>query len=235
MFRKVAVLLLAPALLAGVAIGASRATASDDPNAASFVSKTNAERTSRGLRAYTVAADLVSVAKRHSAEMAAKQSLYHNPNLGTEVSNWQVVGENVGDGGSVDSIHTAFMNSPEHRSNILATDYTEIGIGTVTDAKGVIWVTEVFRLPASSAPAVQPPATSTAARTAPRTVTRPAAPRAAVPTVVKAARRIAPLAPVRPDTATFVTALAPATAYAAPGDPIALALAYGDTLAALNR
>jgi hypothetical protein len=231
MLRKIAAVLLGPALLAGLAIGATRATAAGDANAASFVSKTNAERTSRGLRAYTVAADLTSVAKRHSEDMAAKQSLYHNPNLGTEVTNWQVVGENVGDGGSVDAIHTAFMNSPEHRANILATDYTQIGIGTVTDAKGVIWVTEVFRLPAS-APVVQAPKTVTAPRTVTRTPVRATAPKPARP-VVKAAREVTPAAPVRPDADVFVTALADGTPYAEPGDPLAQAIAYADTMAAL--
>jgi hypothetical protein len=234
MLRKIAAVLLGPALLAGLAIGATRATATGDADAASFVSKTNAERTSRGLRAYTVASDLTAVAKRHSEDMAAKQSLYHNPNLGTEVSNWQVVGENVGDGGSVDAIHTAFMNSPEHRANILATDFTQIGIGTVTDAKGVIWVTEVFRLPAS-APVVQPPRTVTAPRTVTRTPVRATAPRPPAQPVVKAARQVAPAAPVRPDAGVFVSALAGGTAYAEPGDPLALAIAYADTMAALVR
>jgi hypothetical protein len=233
MLRKIATLLLGPVLLAGVAIGATHATAAGD-DASSFVAKTNAERTSRGLRAYTVASDLAAVAKRHSQDMAARQSLYHNKNLGSEVSNWRVVGENVGDGGSVDAIHTAFMNSTEHRDNILARDFTEIGVGTVTDSRGVIWVTEVFRLPAS-APAVAPPVTTTTPRTVTRPVARPAAPTLPRRTVVKAARKVAPAAPITPDADVFVAMLGQATTYAAPGDPIALALAYADTMAALVR
>lgn len=231
MLRRFAALLLAPALLTGVALTQAHA---GDTNAASFVAKTNAERTSRGLRAYAVAADLTAVAKRHSEDMAARQALYHNQNLGTEVSNWQVVGENVGDGGSVDSIHTAFMNSPEHRKNILATDYTEIGVGTVTDANGIIWVTEVFRLPASapSTPTVTRPVARTTARTVTRPPVRVAAP---VRAAVKAARQIAPAAPIRPDAGTLTNALLPATPYAEPGDPFAALVTYAGTLSSLNR
>ena len=128
MLRKVAGLLVAPVVLATLVLGAARAGAAGDANAAGFVSRTNAARQAAGLRAYVVAEDLAAVARRHSARMASQQSLYHNPRLGSEVSGWQVVGENVGTGGTVDSIHTAFMNSPAHRANILAKDYLEIGV-----------------------------------------------------------------------------------------------------------
>ncbi len=232
MVRKFVALLLAPALLAGVAAGLTRASASDDPNAASFVAKTNAERQSRGLRPYAVASDLAAVAKRHSADMAARQSLYHNPNLGSEVTGWQVVGENVGDGGSVDGIHTAFMDSPDHRANILATDYTQVGIGTVTDGNGVIWVTEVFRLP-SQAPTVSAPTTTRAARSVSRTPARPAVRPAPAKPAVKATRKSVS-AVVRPETDAFVAALVPDSALVAPGDPFTMVLTYVDTMAALR-
>lgn len=231
MLRTLAALVLGPVAAATLALAAPHASAADS-NAASFVAKTNAEREARGLRPYAVAADLTAVAHRHSEEMAAKQSLYHNKNLGTEVTGWQVVGENVGDGGSVDSIHTAFMNSPEHRSNILATDYTQIGIGTVTDANGVIWVTEVFRLP-EQAPVVAAPVTSTAARTVPTApVVRRSVRHAPAKPAVHATRTVALVpVPVRPGAATLVYTLAPA----GPSGAFAQALAYADTMAALNR
>ncbi|HEU0130558.1 MAG TPA: CAP domain-containing protein [Mycobacteriales bacterium] len=230
LLRKVAALVIAPAVVAGIAFTAVSASAGSDANAAAFVAKTNSERTSRGLRAYTVASDLTAVALRHSQEMAAKQSLYHNPNLGSEVSGWQVVGENVGDGGTVDSIHTAFMKSPAHRANILATDYTEVGIGTVTDANGRLWVTEVFRLPYRT-PTVAAPRTTHASRSATRPVTRRPVSRPVAKPVAKPAalRRAAVVAPVRPDASAFVTALAPVT------DPLSQAVGYADTMGAFTR
>jgi hypothetical protein len=228
-FRKLATLVLVPAVLLGIA--SVTAHAAGDANAASFVAKANAERQARGLRPYVVKSDLAAVAARHSARMAAKNSLYHNPNLDSEVSNWQVVGENVGDGGSVDSIHTAFMNSPAHRANILATDYTEIGIGTATDSRGVIWVTQVFRLP-MRAPVVTAPVRTQAARTVVHVpVQRPVVKPVAKPAAPK---RPAPKpAPVRPHADAFLTALAPKTTGAT--DPFALAMTYADTMAALAR
>jgi uncharacterized protein YkwD len=59
------------------------------------------------------------------------------------------------------AIHDAFMNSPAHRSNILDTDFTEVGIGTATDENGTLYVTEVFRQPLRrrvSAPVASAPA-----------------------------------------------------------------------------
>jgi hypothetical protein len=228
--RRIVALLPVTMVLAGVAFWGSAATAAET-QAAAFVRKANAERTSRGLPAYTVASDLATVARRHSERMAAKHTLYHNPNLGSEVSGWQVVGENVGMGGDVDSIHQAFMDSPEHRANILARDYTQIGIGTVVDADGVLWVTQVFRLPMKATVTVAAPAkprvviASRSRTTAPR---RPAAApvRAAAPAPVSA--RAAAPAPVAVDAADVLGALADATAV----DAFGQALAYADAMAA---
>lgn len=236
MLRKLAALVLAPAVLFGV-VSATQATAAGDAHAASFVAKANAARSSRGLQSYVVKPDLAAVAARHSARMAGKSSLYHNPSLGSEVSGWQVVGENVGNGGSVESIHQALMDSPTHRANILATDYTEIGVGTVTDAKGVIWVTQVFRLP-MQAPRVTAPVKAQASRSVVRVPVQPRPVVAAKP-VVKVApaapkKKAAPAAPVRPDASTFLTALAPAEG-AAGSDSLTVALDYAATMAALSR
>ena len=117
---------------------------------AQFVAKMNAARQASGLAPYSVASDLAAVARNHSQQMASQQSLYHNPSLTTQVQNWQAVGENVGEGPSVSDIHTAFMNSPEHRANILDHDFTQVGVGVAVDKNGIIWVTEDFRQPMSS-------------------------------------------------------------------------------------
>ncbi|MHB8513582.1 MAG: CAP domain-containing protein [Actinomycetota bacterium] len=111
---------------------------------AQFVSAHNNIRSQYGRPTLPVYSDLASVALRHSQDMAAQQNLYHNPNLANEVQGWTVLGENVGYGGSVSDLMNAFMNSPEHRSNILDTDYNQFGIGAVTDSSGTIWVTVVF-------------------------------------------------------------------------------------------
>jgi uncharacterized protein YkwD len=85
------------------------------------------------------------VAQRHSARMAKLNRLHHNPNLVKDVGDmpWKILGENVGVGGTVNTLHTAFMNSPSHRSNILRSSYRLVGIG-VLFSKGRTWVTVVF-------------------------------------------------------------------------------------------
>jgi hypothetical protein len=145
---------------AGLLAAAPAQAAAGDPGAESaFVSRINGERAGRRLPALTVAADLVAVARRHSADMAGQNRLYDNANLGREVGGWQSLGENVGQGGSVDSVHGAFMASSAHRANILASRFTEVGVGVVWSGK-TLWVTEVFRQPMNGAP---PPAPAPAA------------------------------------------------------------------------
>lgn len=123
------------------------ASASDE---SSFVTKLNAERTGRGLPALSVAADLISVARAHSAEMARTNNLHHNPSLTTQVKDWIDLGENVGYGASVDVIHNALMNSPSHRANILGSQYKQVGIGIAISGTRM-WVTQVFRNPTAAA------------------------------------------------------------------------------------
>jgi hypothetical protein len=168
MFRRVVSPLVAVAALLSVITVAQPARASA---ASSFVSKINSARRSAGRPVLSVRADLAAVAYRHAQRMASKESLYHNPNLGSEVRGWQAVGENVGRGGDVSSLHQAFMHSSTHRANILDRDYTEVGVGVVVDGDGIMWVTEVFRQPYRQA----------AATTSHRTTRRPTSTSAAPP------------------------------------------------------
>jgi hypothetical protein len=152
--RVFATFIAALAMLGALCVAVPAANAS---SAGSFVSKINAARRSAGRPALSYRSDLASVANRHSQRMASKNSLYHNPNLGGAVRNWRAVGENVGRGGDVASLHQAFMNSPSHRANILDRDFTEVGVGVVVDGNGIMWVTEVFRQP-TRAPKARKPA-----------------------------------------------------------------------------
>ena len=59
---------------------------------------------------------------------------------------YRSAGENIGwvsgesDGGAASSwINTAFMNSADHKANILNPNYTELGIGSATTAAGQSW------------------------------------------------------------------------------------------------
>jgi hypothetical protein len=154
--HHLAPLALALALLVTLLPAPAPAHAAVDGGAeGQFVSRLNQARAAAGLPALQVAGDLTAVARRHSERMAGQQSLHHNPNLGSDVSGWQKVGENVGRGPSVGAIHDAFIGSPAHRANILGGDWTEVGVGVVV-RDGELWVTQVFRLPSGSAPEPEP-------------------------------------------------------------------------------
>jgi len=141
MGRRSAPVIVAAALI-GIALAspAVRATPSDESD---FVSRINAERTSRGIPAVTVYGDLTEVARNWSEQMAQSGQISHDPNLPNEVSGWTDLGDCVGRGGSVADVHDAFMNSDEHRSIILNPIYNEVGVG-VAYAGNVLYVTEVF-------------------------------------------------------------------------------------------
>lgn len=99
--------------------------------------------------------ELNAVAQRHTQKMANARDLYHNGNLGSQVSNWSRLGENVGRGPSDSAVLDGLMGSPSHLANINDAGFTEIGVGVVF-SDGICYVTQVFRDPAAPAPAPEP-------------------------------------------------------------------------------
>ena len=60
---------------------------------------------------------------------------------------WTWAGENVGrvpDGGTLESLHQAFMNSTGHRENALNVYYNAVGVGVSIDPNGMLYVTFEF-------------------------------------------------------------------------------------------
>jgi hypothetical protein len=116
------------------------------PDEGGFVAAINAARQAAGLAPLPIRSDLVASARNQAGRCAAAGELFHNPNLGGDISGWHVVGENVGVGPASDwgAISRAFLASPEHRANILDPDFDYVGVGTATDRQGRLWVSEVF-------------------------------------------------------------------------------------------
>jgi peptidoglycan hydrolase-like protein with peptidoglycan-binding domain len=111
-----------------------------------YLSILNQERTSHGLAALHLNAELTGVAQSWASRMAATGSLQHNPALTREVHHWRSLGENVGDGPNLRDITDAFWTSAEHRDNILDPDFTQVGIAAViVDHR--IWIAVEFREP----------------------------------------------------------------------------------------
>jgi uncharacterized protein YkwD len=77
--------------------------------------------------------------------MVNKNLLYHTPTttLKKRVTNWRELGENVGVGSTVTTLHSAFMNSPAHKANILYSGFRYVGVGAI-QADGRLWVTVIF-------------------------------------------------------------------------------------------
>ena len=130
----------------------------------SFASQLNDLRAGLGLPALAMEVRLVEVARAWSGHMAAVNSLSHNPDLASQApSNWQRLGENVGFGGSVDTIHRALVNSPGHYANMVNQHFNYVGIGVVRSGDRV-WVTQVF-MQAPSGSVVQTASSAPAATT----------------------------------------------------------------------
>lgn len=109
--------------------------------------KINGARSARGGRKLSLDKELSKVARRHTWEMDNANSLYHTPSfaLRRRVTRWRVLGENVGIGQTVSSLHRAFMASPAHKANILRSDFRHVGVGVRRASTGQIWITVIFQ------------------------------------------------------------------------------------------
>lgn len=111
-----------------------------DMSSYGLLTNTNEERTSRGLKALTTNSKLATAAQNKAADMAAKDYWSHVSPSGktpwafiTEAGySYQTAGENLAYGFATSSdTVTGWMNSSEHRANILNTSYTNIGFGII--------------------------------------------------------------------------------------------------------
>lgn len=139
--------------LAAVMLVAEVASADTLSDEASFVSRLNDLRTSKGLAPLAVDGQLAHVARDWSARMAGAGAISHNPSLAQQApANWVRIGENVGTGGEVQAIHDAFVASRTHYANMVDGNFTEVGVGVVRAADGTIFVTVDFMKPGTPAP-----------------------------------------------------------------------------------
>lgn len=129
LLKTVAVLGIGLTALMSVAESASADVPGDE---AAFVQKLNELRASQGLGTLVVRDDLVALARLWSAQMAAAGTISHNPALTAQApSDWTRLGENVGMGGGVQSLHDAFVASPAHYANMVNPYFTKLGVGVV--------------------------------------------------------------------------------------------------------
>ena len=173
----------------GIAAFAAPAAHADSASEESqFLALTNQLRSTLGIQQLAPQAQLTQIARQWSAKMAVDGTISHNPSLPNQVTaNWTQLGENVGMGGAVQAIQTAFINSPHHYENLANGAYHFVGIGVV-DSNGTIFVTVDFMAASastgggSSAPGATAPRATSPPRTAAPATPRVTTPRAAAPT-----------------------------------------------------
>ncbi len=160
-------------------IGLGLSAGADSASESEFLAKINAERSANGLGSLTMDGGLQAHARKHTQDMMDANQIFHSTSAELRAaagSGWTKLGENVGRGGSVNSLHQAFMSSSGHRANILG-DYNYAGIGTGTK-DGVLYVTVVFMKKGSTqtTTTTSPPQTTTT-KAQPKTTTTKAQPK----------------------------------------------------------
>ena len=103
------------------------------------------DRNPRGLRSLALNEFVSNIARSHSAQMARAGRIYHSnlSSVGSRISGWRVLGENVGMGPDLRVLNQAFMNSPGHRANLLCKCFRYVGIGVVQSGR-TYFVTHIF-------------------------------------------------------------------------------------------
>jgi uncharacterized protein YkwD len=108
---------------------------------------TNDDRVARDRSALAFAARVSRYATQHSRAMAEEGYIFHSTDDELQSAftglDWSLGGENVGVGGSLDSLEDAFMASKLHRENILRPEFDHAAVGVVR-ADGRTWVTVIF-------------------------------------------------------------------------------------------
>jgi hypothetical protein len=137
--RRIVSVLLTTVLAVAVMAPAANAASHESDSLALL----NAERRAAGLAPLTMHSDLTDDALAWTLHMQNQGSLSHNPNLAAVAANWEKLGENVGLGTSIASLHEAFMASSGHRGNILG-DFDSVGIAVVEETTSKLWITVVF-------------------------------------------------------------------------------------------
>lgn len=112
----------------------------------------NRERAALGLRPLQADSELTRLARMKSQDMINLNYFAHqSPTYGSPFEmmraagvTFRLAGENLAGSSTVSRAHTALMNSPGHRANILNSGYTHIGIGAISGGRHGLMITQLF-------------------------------------------------------------------------------------------
>jgi uncharacterized protein YkwD len=108
--------------------------------------KINRARANHDIARLRLDPELSRVSRKHTNAMVRRDDLFHTSltKLGERVTNWVVLGENVGKTtAGPRRIFRLMMNSAAHKANILHPGFTYVGVGT-RRADGRLWTTITF-------------------------------------------------------------------------------------------
>lgn len=103
----------------------------------------NQERSKVGVAPLKIDSKLQKMAQVKAEDMVAKSYFDHtSPTYGSPFDmmkkfgiSYTSAGENIAGNSTVNKAHTALMNSPGHKANILKSSFNYIGIGVTTSPK----------------------------------------------------------------------------------------------------
>ena len=129
------------------AVGGTAVGAEESSPRLHMLALTNHDRVRHDRSALSFAPRLATYAKSHSQAMVDTGNIFHSTAeqlvAALEGYHWELGGENIGVGDSLEGLEEAFMASREHRKNILRRIYDHAGVGIVrSDEK--IWITVIF-------------------------------------------------------------------------------------------
>ncbi|NLY70715.1 MAG: serine protease [Clostridiales bacterium] len=116
----------------------------------------NKERAAVGLPGLKMNADLAAVAEKKAEDMRDNNYFSHtSPTYGSPFDmmkqfgiSYKAAGENIAKGQRTpEEVMNGWMNSKGHRENILNANFTEIGVGFVTDSNGGTYWVQMFIRP----------------------------------------------------------------------------------------
>lgn len=131
--------------------GALKLTAEEE----AVIDLTNAERKKADLKPLKMNPQLMEAARKHAENMAKQDKLDHTldekaPSDRTKAAGYKssFVGENIAwNQKDAKDVVAGWMDSKDHRENILNTDYTEIGVAVAKNEKGEPYWVQVFGKP----------------------------------------------------------------------------------------
>ncbi|CVK18698.1 CAP domain-containing protein [Sporomusa sphaeroides] len=112
----------------------------------------NRDREKQGLPRLSADAKLSQVARKHAKDMAQNKYFSHTNRKGQSPFDrmkedgitYRSAAENIAYNSSIAAMQAAWMNSPGHRTNILNSQYTHVGLGLYTASDGTIYGVQLF-------------------------------------------------------------------------------------------